>query len=161
MHKESKHSRLLQAALLILFSVLAIGCGKKCQQNTTLYKTVTATEWRLAETTDPALAQNLTKFNFLIAAFGKNFTGALYQVVDNEKKNNPAAPFTFNVSTADRQLEITYQSNETGEGIPSGTKVTYSYSVGYQLNLTNLATGHTYRYVPMQGVADPDSDCVF
>src|SRR6476620_4202589 len=85
--------------LLALIGFAGLGCQKKCQQApTTSFKSITDTDWRLVESTDPDVAKSLSVYTFLIWHFDNSFTGNIINVVNNLKYNTPVLTLNFNVN---------------------------------------------------------------
>lgn len=154
-----------QFSLCAFVLISTAACQKKCQQNTQRFKSVTETQWRLVETTDPAVVEELDNFNFLIVSFATNSTGAVQRVVDNEMFETPISTIVWVPNTKAKQIRIQYTSvpaEETTAQVTEGDLGTfdYSYSLGKELEMTDN-TGSYYRYVPFTGIVSPDIDCQF
>lgn len=162
-----------QRLLLLVFGiVLFLGaCQKKCQQPASeKFNTISATEWRLVETTDPDF-KGLNNTTFLIFSFGKNYTGAVNKVLNNDKYDTPVFTFLYQVDPDQNLLRIQYQevvpepdpatgSTTPPQQPPALDPVDYTYELGRELEMTN-SNGRYYRFVPFQGIVDPDNLCSF
>jgi hypothetical protein len=151
--------------LLILVILLSQGCTKKCQQPPTeKFKTFTGQQWRLVETTDqdPAF-KSLSNTTFLIWEFGKDYTGKINKVLNNKLYDTPIVQFEYNVDPDNNMVAINFSATGSTQSStqqsPDG--IVYSYDLGRDFNLTNGKTGASYRFVPFQGIVDPDNQCEF
>jgi len=161
----------LQLAILAPLALMMVGCMKKCQVPKERQTSVSATEWRLVESTDPDqdIQDNLSNFTFFIFRFGQDFKGDIKAVVNNTQYDTPVRTFVFDVEPESRILSIKYAFPE-GEGGQNGGQGTsgqnpeeprvYYYSLGRQLELTS-DEGYYYRFVPFTGILSPDATCVF
>jgi hypothetical protein len=151
-----------QICFAALFLALGpVGCGRKCQPaETQSFTTITATPWRLAESTDPTVSASLTNFNFLIVSFNKNNTGDIKRVVDNDQYDQPVQTLVWVPDVANRILRVQYTSTGSTTSGDAGT-FDYQYSLGRQLEMFDSKKGYYYRYVPFKGVVDPDVLCTF
>ena len=146
-----------------------VGCQKKCQPPAAQrFRFLRETPWRLVETNNPSQAyRNLTRTTFQIWEFRVNFTGDVKKVENNDEFDTPILEFKWNVDTASRILRIRFSTVDTGEGEEgqSTSEVVgttdYYYELSNELNLQEVRRGYTYRFVPFQGVVDPDNDCTF
>jgi len=149
---------------LLLATLLSTGCQKKCQQpSAQKLRTFIDQEFRVVETTDPNF-RNLTNTNFIIMVFRINYAGEVFKVENNDRFNNPALIFNFDVNPSSQLIRLQYMtpaSEEGGEAAPSGGVKTYEYELGREFNLVEQGTGYTYRMVPFTGVVRPDQECVF
>ena len=150
----------------VLFSTVA--CQRKCQNTTsaTAFKSVTETQWRLVETTDPGVAESLDNFNFLILQFATNGTGAVTRVVNNEQYETPISSILWVPNAKVKQMRIQYTSvptSNSASAVQSGDLGTfdYKYTLGKQLELYESGSGYYSRYVPFTGVVAPDVECEF
>lgn len=148
-----------------------VACQKKCQQPATeKFKTITATEWRLVETTDPEVAKKLNNTNFLIYSFGKNYTGAINAVQNNDKYDTPVYTFKYQIDPDNSLIRMKFSAtapdSEGGDGTQQAQAddsepTDYIYDLGRELELTDDNSGRYYRFVPFQGIVDPDNNCTF
>lgn len=133
-------------------------CQQLCQQpNQQPIQSLVDTQWRLVETTDPALAQELDRFNFKILTFRGNFQGEFQDVVFNDLVETPQATFRWNVESD--FLLMALQPTAGG----TETQLRFDYTkppIGRALEMVE-ADGSYYRYVPFTGVVNPDSTCTF
>lgn len=157
--------------VVICFAVLifSAACQRRCQApSTQTFRSVTETQWRLVETTDAKLLEDLDNFNFEILQFAANSTGAINRVVNNEQFETPIATIAWVPNTQAKSMRIQYTSVpvSTGENTTApkagdlGT-FDYNYKLGRDLQMQELRTGNFYRYVPFTGVVSPDIDCTF
>lgn len=155
--------------LLVLGLSLFLGaCGKKCQQPATeKFNTLSATEWRMVETTDKDF-KGLNNTTFLIFTFGKNYKGAVNKVLNNDKYDTPIYTFQYQIDPDGGLMRIKFES-PLGEGASTDGSQTqasgmdpidYSYELGRELEMTD-SSGRYYRFVPFQGIVDPDNACTF
>ena len=166
-------ARGLKAALVALALLcLTTGCQKKCQQPATQrFKSLRETPWRLVDTNNPAQEyRNLSRFTFLITEFSVNFKGDVKKVVNNDQFDTPILTFLYNVDPDGKFLVLKYSSLDAGSdgtGTDGGGTTTdvgtvkYTYELSNELNLYEVNRPYHYRYIPFQGVVDPDSTCVF
>jgi len=157
----------IQLIILAPLALMMVGCMKKCQVPTEKQTSVSATEWRMVESTDPDpdIQDNLSKFTFFIFRFGQDFQGDVKAVINNTQYDNPVRTFTFDVDTNSKTLLIKYAfpqgSESSSQGNSEGDKpVAYSYSLGRQLELVGQ-NGSYYRFVPFTGILSPDDTCSF
>ncbi len=146
-----------------LLLVSFVGCQKKCQlPPDEPFTSLTEVKWRLAETTDPEV-KNFDNFNFFVMTFNPNFTGEVHKVEFNDMYQTPVSTFRWNLKESG-VLEIIYSSitpqATSIRGVIQNT-VTFSYRLGYTLEMTNLAYGYYYRYVDYRGIVTPDNACTF
>jgi hypothetical protein len=153
------------AIFLVLLSTVA--CQRRCQPaSTELFASVTQTQWRLAQTTDPTVSETLDNFNFLIVQFGSNGTGAVNRVVSNDMFETPIATILWVPNAKSQLMRIQYSSVPAEGSTQSGTQgdlgtFDYRYELGRELELFEQQTGNYYRYVPFTGVVNPDTECQF
>lgn len=146
--------------LLVLALPNLVACQRRCQPAAQQsFQSLVDTAWRLVQTTDPLVAPSLNNYNFLVVTFARNNTGDVKRVVDNDQYDNPVQTLVWVPSVATKTLRIQYTSaaGTTGD---DGT-FDYQYSLGRQLEMRLQSTGYYYRYVPFQGVVDPDVLCSF
>lgn len=159
-----------QLGILGLLALLLPACmDKKCQKPPEQsFKSITEAEWRLVETTDPN--PNFKKLNnttFFIFSFQKNYTGAVNNVINNDKYDTPVRTFKYNISPDENLIRVKYEmvAPEGEEGaapVEDNTPpIDYSYELGRELELINLKSGALYRFVPFTGIVDPDNTCSF
>lgn len=158
---------LLMGALMLLASA----CQKKCQPAaTTNFKSVTAKQWRLVETTDPSPEfKKLTKTTFLIFTFDITYTGTVLKVLNNVKFNGPAQVFNYTIDPDSGKLRIEYkdppaQTENQADAAPTddaGVIVDYAYDLGKELELSDSKAGYYYRFLPYEGTINPDDTCEF
>lgn len=153
-------------ALALLYTP---GCQQRCQPPATQrIKNLSETGWRLVETTDQAV-KGLDNYNFLIYTFARNFSGDVKQVRFNDQFETPFKTFNWNIVNG--QLVIRYASiappsttGTQGSGSPStqrnASDAYYNYSINHELEMID-GRGNYYRFVPFQGVVDPDTNCKF
>ena len=158
----------MAAAILALSS--GTGCGKKCNQPvTTPFKFLRETQWRLIETDNPAPEyRRLSKYTFQNWEFGVNFTGQIFTVINNDQQDTPFRVFKWNVDKDAGILLLQLQSpigEEDEEGNVAGGEdlgtIEFSYKMGRNLELVEAERGYVYKFVPFQGVVDPDNTCEF
>jgi hypothetical protein len=169
--------------LAIIFMLGALGaCQKKCQAPPVEpFKTVTEQQWRLVETSDPnPQFRTLSRTNFLIMTFKRNFTGDIKRVENNDLYETPVATFKYNVDSdlhrIRMEMMIVQASLPTDKGGGGGTEqqqsqggqvstqssvIDYYYDLTREFALTGTQSGFYYRFVPFSGVVDPDSKCEF
>ncbi len=151
--------RLVFAAVLFVTATSTTGCLQKCQQpELQSFRSVVDAQWRLVESTDPAVAGELDRFNFLIVTFGRNNSGTVHKVVDNDQYNDPVMTLQWVPEPSSKLLRIKYTLTE--DGSDQGT-FDYKYTLNGELNLREVGTGYLFRYIPFKGVVDPDSNCTF
>ncbi len=172
MNTTGLHNLLLRAMAAIAFLVslaLAAGCQKKCQQAApTPFQHLRDTPWRLVETNNPSSQyKNLSRHTFIIMDFTIDFKGDVKKVVNNDQFDTPILTFDYNISPDDHQLVIRYSASGDSGGqqsqsstIGAGT-TNYQYALSTDLQLVDQKKGYFYRYVPFQGVVDPESTCAF
>ncbi len=161
--------------VLILLAFFSAGCGNpKCQAPAPeKIPTFTANPWRLVSSTDPGI-KKLDRFNFTILSFSKNNKGDIKAVQNNTQYDAPLYTFDYIVSTEDAksgQLRIVFygQAKEEEGEAPSGEAPKgeaskpkdYEYQLTRELVLSESRTGYEYKYIPFQGIVDPDSNCTF
>ncbi len=160
--------------LLLIVAPLAlamVGCAKKCPVSLEKQTSVTATEWRLVESTDPDpdIQDNLSLFTFLVFRFGQDFSGDIKLVLNNTQYDQPVRTFIYDVDPNSKQLEIKYafsqgqggQDSNAGNNQNGGdSPIFYSYELGRSLELTS-DQGYYYRFVPFTGILAPDETCTF
>ncbi|NBX68300.1 MAG: hypothetical protein EBR01_04970 [Proteobacteria bacterium] len=161
----------LQLAILAPLALMMVGCMKKCQIPKERQTSVTATEWRLVESTDPTplIQQNTDKYSFFVFRFGQDFTGDVKVVNGNKQFDTPFQTFEYYIDPQSKTLEVAY-SNPTGDNggtegqntqqSSSGGSMFYYYSLGRELELTSNQ-GYYYRLVPFTGIVSPDDTCEF
>jgi len=156
--------------LLIALAFLP-ACQKKCQPVAAqAFKHLAETTWRAVETSNPKVS--ITKFDFIEMAFKRDFTGDVIVVKQNlEFNEKPVEVFTWAVPDGTQgsgQLRIQYST--PGDAGQNGAQPTppeifstddYVFALGTELTLDEVKTGYHWRFVPMSGIVDPDSDCVF
>lgn len=155
--------RAFVAGIFLVTLALAAGCQQLCQQPTaTPYQNLDATTWRLVSTSDPSPAyQSLSKNTFLIMSFTIDFKGSVNKVVNNDQFDNPILTFEYNVDPSNNILVIQYTTTDQGAQSGDAGTVQYNYTLSSELDLTDSTHGYTYRYIPFQGVVQPDSNCTF
>lgn len=156
-------------AILLLGLALLQGCQQQCQPTpTTPFLHLEDATWRAASTTNPSLT--ITKFDFIELQFSRDFTGKVIKVVQNQEYTNPPIEtFTWAVpddTQGSGLLRIQYSTPGSGTGAdatPPQVIATddYQFDLTTELDLTEQETGYTWRFVPMTGVVDPDSNCTF
>ena len=157
--------------VFIMFTslVMVVGCGAKCQPPvTTPFTTFIDQEWRVVESSNPQVAKDLSNVNFITMTFKINFTGAVNKVENNDKLNQAALTFIYNVDVDQKLIKLQYsstaaasQDGSAGAVTPVGSVVTYHYELKTDFKLTEQGTGYTYRMVPFTGVVRPDQKCTF
>jgi len=144
----------IMTGFLGLLLLLTAGC-KRCQESPEVpFTTFVEQEWRLVETSDQAASENLNCFTFMIFVLNRNFKGEIRPVINNEELEEQAITFDYRVFAEEKVIEITSLSQSSGENVQY-----YQYDLGRDFTLTNTETGNFYRYVPFQGILDPDIDC--
>ncbi len=147
---------------LFLIALAPLACGRLCQSGTETqsFRSLAETPWRLAQSSDPQVSRTLTNFNFLIVTFARNNTGDIKRVLDNDQYETPVQTLVWVPDVANGTLRIQYTSAGSTEAGDAGT-FDYRYTLNRQLEMTDKATGYTYRYVPYKGIVDPDTVCTF
>lgn len=165
------YKTLLPLGASLMLALATTACQKRCQAlETTSFKSLVDAQWRLVESTDPQVINNLNNYNFTILTFNRDNTGDLKRVVDNSQYDIPVynllwAPnpmahlirIQFSTVTAPTQPGQQVQAANPGDG---GT-TDYEYYLGTQLEMYDLNKGYYYRYVPFKGVVNPDTVCSF
>lgn len=162
MFKKLDNRVLLAVCTLVL--LFGAACQKKCQPaEAKAFKSLVDTPWRLVESSDPDVARELDRFNFLIVTFSRNNTGVVNRVVDNDQYDTPIMQLVWVPDPQARMLRIQYSSSTFNDGTGAGDAGTfdYFYALGRQLEMYESDRGYYYRYVPFKGIVDPDSSCVF
>ena len=173
-----KLRNLIHSILALVTSLITVAClEKKCQRPAEQsFNSLTDAEWRLVETNDPN--PNFKKLNnttFFIFTFAKNYTGAVNNVINNDKYDNPVRTFKYNIDPASNLIRIKYEipTSDGGSGAssPDGADpstapdntppIDYVYELKRDLTLTNSFNGAYYRFVPFTGIVDPDNQCTF
>ncbi|MFM8315597.1 MAG: hypothetical protein ACKOA8_15050 [Deltaproteobacteria bacterium] len=154
---------------LALISQL-MGCLKMCPTSKERQTSVAATPWRLVETTDPELQEDLNNFSFLVFTFNQNFSGDIKAVVNNTQYDNPIRTFKYNIDPRGNlmRIQFAFAPGEDGGGAQSDSGaasggdqvVEYSYKLGRSLELWRQ-DGVYYRLVPFTGILSPDETCSF
>ncbi len=165
--------QLLATIVGLLALGLGSGCGRKCNTPvTTPFRFLRETQWRLVETSNPAPEyRSLGKYTFFIWQFRQNFTGDIFQVVNNDQRDSPFRTFKWNTD-GNKSGNLAMKFSEPGTADPGGGEgggteardlgtFQFSFNLSNELNITDLQRGHEYRFVPFQGVVDPDNDCSF
>lgn len=161
----------LQLLILAPLALMMVGCMKKCPVPKERQPNITATEWRLVETSDPDpdYQNNVSKFTFVIFRFGQDFNGDVKKVVNNTLYDAPIRTFAYDVEPSSNFLRVKYafpegaekkdstQSDSTSTG---DDPIDYYYDLGRQLVLTSQE-GYRYRFVPFTGILSPDEVCEF
>lgn len=153
--------------IFFLSTLLVLGCQANCQPSSGPLGSLTEKEYRLVETSDPTV-KNLTNTNFVTMIFHNNYTGEVHKVQDNNRFNNPALVFSFNIDPEQKKIKIQYttpqQEGQDGAktgGEPVGNPKTYNYTLGSELKLVDATSGFSYRFVPFEGIVKPDQKCTF
>lgn len=150
------------AKYLFLVALTPLACGRQCQPatETQSFRSLVETPWRLVQSSDPQVSRNLTNFNFLILTFGRNNTGDIKRVVDNDQFETPVQTLVWVPDVASGTLRIQYTSAGSSQAGDAGT-FDYRYTLNRQLEMIDIGKGYTYRYVPFRGIVDPDTVCSF
>jgi hypothetical protein len=147
------------------------GCQKKCQPPAVnAFKNLSETTWRAVETSNPKV--QITRFDFIELKFERDFTGSVIKVVANQEfAEQPIEVFTWAVpenTQGSGPLRIQYSTPGTdgsdgNAAAPPQVVSTedYYFSLGRELNLSETKTGYSWRFVPMTGIVDPDTNCTF
>lgn len=172
--KSSRVFLLSVPSLLCLgvFTLYLSGCGKKCQPPPEQpFRTFADQEWRLAETTNPALQPRVNNFSFLILVLRRNFVIDFYKVENNQRLDAPVLTGRYIVQpdsqtiVADIGVPPPQDPNQPAPNPPlpptKTQRVVYSYSLDTEFNLDEAGTGYHYRYVDSRGTIFPDNDCSF
>ncbi len=154
--------KILRPWILAIFALLSMAaCQRKCQPMATQsYQSLVETPWRLVQSTDPEVARNLNNYNFLVVSFNRNSTGEVKRVVDNDQYDTPVQTLVWVPNVSTKMIRVQYSSASGAAPGDDGT-FDYTYTLGRQLEMTDTTNGYYYRYVPFQGVVDPDVSCSF
>jgi hypothetical protein len=136
--------RTLAAIAFLASLAIAAGCQKRCQQPAqTTFQHLRDTPWRLVETNK----------------------GDVKKVVNHDQFDAPILTFDYNISPDDKELVLRYSAagggDQTQASATSAGTISYQYKLTNELTLVDSKRGYFYRYVPFQGVVDPDSTCTF
>ncbi len=167
--------RFIRVCATLWMALFMVGCGKKCQQVTNTYESLTDTPWRLVETNDRTTGfRKLSNFTFPVMNFGLDFLGSVQSVVNNQQFDSPLCNLVHKADPANNVMVIQYSEGGGGETLGgdegnqettpvcpfAGTR-TYEYKLGRQLELTDSKTGKYYRFAPFLGIVQPDKECTF
>ena len=109
----SMKTRILYIFFLMLGAIATSACQKKCQQPGAALTTFTDQEFRLVNTTDPTV-KSLTNTNFETITFFKNYTGEVHKVQNNERFNDPALVFNYNVDPVSKRIRLQFSTPPSG-----------------------------------------------
>ncbi|MBI4404898.1 MAG: hypothetical protein HY537_12090 [Deltaproteobacteria bacterium] len=169
--KTARHSfstLLIVTSALLSFSNLH--CQKKCfQPPEQPYSTFSDVEWRLKETTNPQVAQRLSKLTYLVFIFRRNLILDVYRVENNNRLNSSILRGRYSVDTEARVItadvgtppnpDPNKSSEENSNLLPKELhRMNYSYDLGGEFSLTD-GSGYTYDFVGESRAIYPDNDC--
>jgi hypothetical protein len=156
---------------LVAAFVFLPACQPKCQPPATkTFQHLSDSSWRAVETTNPHVT--ITKFDFIEIQFKRDFTGDVLVVKQNQEFQNPVEVFTWAVpdnTQGSGPLRIQYSTpGDPGNGQDQAATPPeqldtedYTFNLTNQLELTETKTGYYWRFVPMAGIVDPDTNCTF
>ena len=156
----------MKMLLIALTFVAMVGCDKKCQKPAEeSFKTITNQKWRMVETTDPNPAfKSLGKYSFLIWEFGLDMTGTVNVVRNNKEFKDAVLTFDYTVDKDSGIIRAAFAETTLNEGTEATEElepVEYSYELGRELELYESGKGYYTRFVPYQGIVEPDNTCTF
>ena len=161
----------LGSLMALILLVGTVACQKKCQPTGQPLTGLTGTDFRLIDTNDPQF-KTLTQTNFIIMNFDDRYKGNVYRVENNEKYDNPALTFEYNVDPTRKEIRLQYykpaQAAASGGGQAAATPgdavggvKSYTYHLGTGFEMHDENSTNYYRFVPFQGIVKPDDICTF
>lgn len=144
---------------LVLAAVLILGgCQKKCQAPPEKpFETFVEQQWRVVESTNPVIGNDIDNYNFYIFYFGRDFEGTVSKVESNKPIETPVLTFSYDVDPKTKRLLIEYHPLSGGD-----IQTQYIYNLGRDFEIDEKGGNQEYfRMVPFLGVVDPDKDCTF